>query len=772
MRTQTTLMMGLGLGLSGCLITDNAYNDKFNKLFEGNDTANVPLGWSVTGVSLSPETIATNDTLTASVEGQNGNGDQGDITNEAITYEWHRYIPSTDADEILQVSEQNTLDGTVHFDKGDEVYVIASINGTQATSESVTVSNTPPSAPVVSLSPETPTAGQDELLCSIDTPATDDDDDAVTYTYVWRDPSGSEAKVLDNVSDLSDSLSGSEVTEGEWSCEVTADDGEAAVTALVETVMVEAGESGCSSLSFDGVDDYVEIPDADGLDIVSEFTVSAWFRVEYIGTSNDQFIVSKGRDNSTTYSWGLAVDNVDPVLHWVLFDGATNPQVTSSMTIQQNKWYHVVGTYDGSEMVLYINGVEEATTQVNIQTGNQLSSVEIGKWPNQNYYFNGEITEVGIWNTALTSTEVEMFENGSWIDNPPVAFWTLHENQLGSAIDQSGNEHNGTINGATWVNSCPEEDLDGDGVAAWEDCDDNDSNQTTDCCAYGDCDYSLDLGNGVKMDMNLIPSGEDPLGRYTLTRDFYLMTTEVTQGMFQQIMGYDSREGEDTSFGDGADFPAYYVNWHMAAAFANAVTQRHNTVNGTSLLNCYSCSGSGTSVSCSEVGDPYQCTGYVLPTEAEWEYAARSGTTSELWTGAGPNLGGTYSENTCGNTINDTTIRIQDGASSPPLSDYAWFCGNQYDSTYYDMSKPVGLKLPNGFGLYDMHGNLWEWNGDWDGCSYPQSTTDPHCNSGSNRKRRGGYWRNIPINLPASYSLNSTPTDRQRNFGFRIGLHP
>ena len=189
-------------------------------------------------------------------------------------------------------------------------------------------------------------------------------------------------------------------------------------------------------------------------------------------------------------------------------------------------------------------------------------------------------------------------------------------------------------------------------------------------CVYGNCDMALDLGNGVVMDLNLIPAGTEPLGRYTLTRDFYLMTTEVTQGMFQQVMGYDSRIGKSTGYGDGVDFPAYYVNWYMAAAFANAVTQRHNTVNGESLQNCYSCSGSGTAVICSEVGDPYQCTGYVLPTDAEWEYAVRSGTTSD----SGPVMDRTSVEHSARLAVKwhqpyDCPYRRW--CNDPALSDYA-----------------------------------------------------------------------------------------------------
>ena len=169
---------------------------------------------------------------------------------------------------------------------------------------------------------------------------------------------------------------------------------------------------------------------------------------------------------------------------------------------------------------------------------------------------------------------------------------------------------------------------------------------------------------------------------------------------------------------------------------------------------------SGTNVVCSEAMNPYFCTGYSLPTEHEWELAARSGTSSDFWTGEGSNLGGTYTSNVC-----NSTVTIQDGVGNTPLSDYAWFCENQDDSTYYNMSKPVGLKLPNGYGLYDMHGNLREWTSDWYGCTYPNGGT--WCQSGSNRVVRGGYWNDNPIILGNSNRSLNYPTGGSE-VGFRL----
>ena len=158
--------------------------------------------------------------------------------------------------------------------------------------------------------------------------------------------------------------------------------------------------------------------------------------------------------------------------------------------------------------------------------------------------------------------------------------------------------------------------------------------------------------------------------------------------------------------------------------------------------------------------DPYLCTVYSLTTDLEWEIAARSGTTSDFWTGEGSNLGGDYSSSDC-----NTSVTIQDGVSNPPLSDYAWFCGNSNSS-----SQEVGTKLPNGFGLYDMHGNLWEWTSDWVGCTYPNGGA--WCNSGSRRVNRGGYWGDSPGSLTSSHRYNGNPTNRGsgNGVGFRLRI--
>jgi len=195
------------------------------------------------------------------------------------------------------------------------------------------------------------------------------------------------------------------------------------------------------------------------------------------------------------------------------------------------------------------------------------------------------------------------------------------------------------------------------------------------------------------------PASEE--GRYddetqhqvTLTRDYEIQTTEVTQSQFKAVMGYDPSD-----FGGCGDCPVETVRWYEAAAYCNALSDL------AILDRCYDCSGSGFSVICEPSGSyssPYDCPGYRLPTEAEWEYAARSGTT---------------------------------GASYADLDDVAWYHGNSGVETH-----PVGSKNPSPWGLHDMLGNVWEWCHDWHD-DYPSgSVTDPWGpETGSGRLLRGG----------------------------------
>ena len=293
----------------------------------------------------------------------------------------------------------------------------------------------------------------------------------------------------------------------------------------------------------------------------------------------------------------------------------------------------------------------------------------------------------------------------------------------------------------------PEGDGDIEGEAAEGDATDLDSELPE---ADDDSESESNLTNGfVRINAGTFtmgsPSGEE--GRYswetqhqvTLTYNFEMKTTEVTQGEFNTLMGYSPSNFTAC----GTTCPVEMVDWHEACAYANALSVQKG------YTQCFDCTGSGASISCSlksAYTKPQDCPGFRLPTEAEWEYAARAGTTTATYNG---------------------NLTVTDCTSDPALAPIAWYCFNAGSTTH-----PVGLKTPNNWGLYDMSGNVWEWGWDWwDGSAdYGSgSVTDPTGQStGSRRVARGGYWYYYAQLARSASRGNGSPSDRNNGIGFRL----
>ena len=228
---------------------------------------------------------------------------------------------------------------------------------------------------------------------------------------------------------------------------------------------------------------------------------------------------------------------------------------------------------------------------------------------------------------------------------------------------------------------------------------------------------------------------EHPVHRVKVSA-FYMDATDVTQGSFRQLMGYNP------SFRVGDRMrPVEMVTWFDAVLYCNARSRHY----GKDTVYSYS-SVKRDSIWCTELADvkaDFSRNGYRLPTEAEWEYACRAGSTTDYYWGRN-----------CPPYTPADTLAVDSNA--------VWWHNSPLGT------QPVANKKPNALGLYDMIGNVFQWCNDWFGNYSFDSQIDPRGPStGSFRMLRGGSWRQGDRPLRSAYRNNNFPSVMNHNYGFR-----
>ena len=231
--------------------------------------------------------------------------------------------------------------------------------------------------------------------------------------------------------------------------------------------------------------------------------------------------------------------------------------------------------------------------------------------------------------------------------------------------------------------------------------------------------FNVDAYKTTKLVLKRLEAGTFKMqgsSNVTLTKPFFCGLFEVTQRQYELVTG--SNPCSSTEYGKGNTYPVHYVSYNMIRGSSNgAKWPSSSAVDSSSFM-----------------GKLRTRTGldFDLPTEAHWEYACRAGTTT------------TYSY---GNSAN---------------GNYMWYSSNSNSKAH-----TVGSKNANPWGLYDMHGNVWEWCLDWDG-TLAYGTDPKGSSSGTARVNRGGSWNAYADVCISSYRGNGTPPLEFNSIGFRI----
>jgi formylglycine-generating enzyme required for sulfatase activity len=233
-------------------------------------------------------------------------------------------------------------------------------------------------------------------------------------------------------------------------------------------------------------------------------------------------------------------------------------------------------------------------------------------------------------------------------------------------------------------------------------------------------------------------NGDESQHLVTITRAYWLKRTEVTQQEWTDVMASNPSRFKSC----GAACPVENVNWYEAVAYCNALSARQN------VERCYLDGSkdydqeSAATQTTPSWPKGLDCSGYRLPTEAEWEYAARAGTKGAFFTGE-------IAETAC--------------QGDPNLDKAGWYCGNAQETTH-----PVAQKAANAWGMYDMLGNVGEWVWDFQTDVGGAAQRDPVGRlAGALRVFRGGSWGRNAGDTRAASRDSDAPRSRNGSVGFR-----
>ena len=248
-----------------------------------------------------------------------------------------------------------------------------------------------------------------------------------------------------------------------------------------------------------------------------------------------------------------------------------------------------------------------------------------------------------------------------------------------------------------------------------------------------------DFVMGMSPGDTLAMEDERPAHMVTITKPFYLGRTEVTQGQWTEVMGYNQSYFQEAYYRIETDGETDAKVGELMRA-GNTLEEAQAKAGAGKLVETFSATWPLETITPNEMAPYLMKTGLRLPTEAEWEYACRAGVREPLY---------------------------------GPLDDIAWYVGNSQRKSH-----PVGGKMANSLGFYDMIGNVWEWCSDWYSSDYyatcENGVTDPTGPSVKDfRVARGGSWDHVSKNCRASFRENHfMPDPRITDFGFRVARNP